>query len=261
VPLICGYGSEWDARRGQTKFWVELDNGAGYAGYGDRLPAARLDLLEQLRDLELPLSELGPYGDELVRDTEAWTRQVARFPGGRAAEPPYDFTRAMKNGAPLTVEFLEGPSHGTIAVEKAGTLELGTGRLFAGAPHSPREPVLERQVKPGRYPVFVSWAEIAGEPRRRSVLAWIRFSDEPVTRWEQALAEGQDVAELEPGDMFGCGIDSGCACFADPDDAGQCISFTSGWGDGQYACYWGYGQSGAEAVLVMDVELVSTLSD
>ena len=59
--MICGYGSEWDPKRGQIKCWVTLDNGAGYAGYGDGLPQARLDLREQLAELGLPLAELGSF--------------------------------------------------------------------------------------------------------------------------------------------------------------------------------------------------------
>ena len=122
----------------------------------------------------------------------------------------------------------------------------------------------------------MSWAEVSGEPRRRSVLAWVKFSDAPVWRWEQALSEDEDVASLEPGQMFGCPVDSGCACFAEPDaeqpegllDEGfdesiqagdHLVAFTSGWGDGKYACFWGLDADGATAVLTMDVELVASV--
>jgi hypothetical protein len=274
VPTISGFGSEWDPQRGQTKFWVELDNGAGYAGYGDRLPTARLDLHDQLQEIGLPLAQLGPYGQEIAGDLEAWTRLLARFPGGQAARPAYDYTSVMRHGAPITVEFAEGPSHGTVAVEQAGVLALASGSVYAGDPFGPREEAFVRCVQPGWYPVFVSWAEIEGEPRRRSVVAWLQFSDQPVTRWEQALTVEQDVASLEPGQMFGCPVDSGCACFADPGadrsedeldgniEESACVgdhlvAFTSGWGDGHYACFWGLDPRGEPSVLLLDAELIA----
>ncbi len=270
MPAIIAFGSEWDPKRGQTRFWVELDNGAGYAGFGSRLPEARGELRVQLEE---PLSELGPYGLEIAAGIAAWEKQVLRFPGGRAAQPAYDYSRAMKHGAPLTVEFIEGPSTGSMAVEQAGTVELNTGAISAGDPFVSRQPPFTRPAKPGRYPVFVSWADLPGEPRRRSVLSWIRLSTAPVVYWEQALTEDQLPEGLEPGEMFGVGVDSGCACWADADaepaggdwDDGieesvqggdHMVAFTTGWGDGQYACFWGLDSEGVEAVLVMDVELI-----
>jgi Protein of unknown function (DUF4241) len=278
MPTICGTGSEWDSRRGQTKFWVELDNGVGYAGYGDRLPAARLDLHRQLDEIDLPLAELGPLGVEIARDLEAWSRQISQFPGGRPAEPVFDYARAMADGAAITLDFAEGALSGTTAVEQAGILTTTSGQLYAGDPFGSRVTgAFTRTVVPGSYPVLISWAVVAGEPRRRSVIAWIQFLPAQVIRWEQALAEGQDVAWLEPGERFGCTVDSGCACFADAgvepgegeldvafDEASQCgphlVAFTSGWGDGQYACYWGFDEAGAPAVLLMDLELISSVA-
>ena len=275
MPAIIGFGSEWDLRRAQTKFWVELDSGAGYAAFGRRLPEARRELRAQLEELGLPLSELGPYGLEIAAEIAAWERQLLRFPGGRAAEPAYDYTRAMRHGAPLTVEFVDGSKTGSLAVEQAGTVGLRTGAISAGDPFVSRQPPFSRRAKPGRHPVFVSWAHLPGEPRRRSVLSWIRFSEAPVAHWEQALTEDQLPGQLDPGDMFGVGVDSGCACWADGDadlaGAGcedgfeesvqggdHMVAFTTGWGDGHYACFWGLDSKGIEAVLVMDVELISS---
>ena len=179
-------------------------------------------------------------------------------------------------GAKLAVEFIEGPSAGSIAVEQVGVVMLSTGAIYGGDPHGALQPSFTRRVRPGRYPVFVSWAELPGEPRRRSVLAWIRFSDALVTRWEQALMEDEVPEELEPGERFGAGVDSGCACWADADavfsgdelDGGgieesaqggdHMVAFTAGWGDGSYACFWGLDPQGGEAVLVMDVELIDS---
>lgn len=273
MPAIKGFGSEWEPRRGQTKFWVELDNGAGYAGFGNRLPEAKYELLAQLEELDLPLSGLGPYGLEIAEDIAAWEKQLLRFPGGRAAQPAFDYLRAMRHGAKLTVEFSGGPSTGCIAVQQAGTVELSTGAISAGDPFVSRQPPFTRRAKPGRYPVFISWAQLPGEPRRRSVLSWIRFSAEPVKHWDQAMTEDQLPEGLEPGEMFGVSVDSGCACWADAgaepaggewedgfeesvQGGGHMVAFTTGWGDGQYACFWGLDSEGAEAVLLMDVELI-----
>mgnify|MGYP001447823920 CR=1 FL=1 len=37
------------------------------------------------------------------------------------------------------------------------------------------------------------------------------------------------------------------------------VAFTTGWGDGQYACFWGLDQAEKPVALVMDVELVAGL--
>jgi hypothetical protein len=273
MPSITAFGSEWDPKRRQSKFWVELDTGAGHAGFGQRLPEARRDLQTQLAELKLPLIELGPYGLDLAAEIEAWEKQIQRFPGGRAAEAAYDYVRAMRHGAKLTVDFIEGPSVGTLAVEQIGEVVLTNGRISAGDPDQDRQPAFTRRVKPGRYPVFVSWAELPDEPRRRSVLAWMQFSKAPVMRWEQALTEDQLPSQLAPGEMFGVSVDSGCSSWADAGVEGvelfddepleesaqrgdHLVAFTTGWGDGQYACFWGLDARGGEAVLVMDVELV-----
>ena len=276
MAAITGFGSEWDAKRRQTKFWVELDNGAGYAGFGNDPDEARYGLRTQLDELGLTLSELGPYGQEIAGDIAAREKQIQRYPGGRAAEPAYDYQRAMRHGAKLTVEFLEGPSSGTIAVEQVGEVMLSTGAISAGDPYGVLHPAFTRRVRPGRYPVFVSWAELPGEPRRRSVVAWIRFSEALVANWEQALTEDDVLERLEPGERFGVGVDSGCACWADADveligdeledrvieesaqGGDHRVAFTTGWGDGQYACFWGLEAQGGEAVLVMDVELIES---
>lgn len=277
MPTITGYGSEWDSRRGQTKFWIELDNGVGYAGYGDRLPAAQQDLQSQLDDLGLGWAELGVYGAQIAESINDWSRLTARFPGGRPAQPAFDYSRAMVSGTPVTLQFAEGPATGVIAVVQAGTLELTNSRVFAGAPFGDRTNAYAADFAPGGYPVFVAWAEVEGEPRRRSALAWIQFRQGvPVARWEQALTDDQDPAQLEPGEMFGCPVSSGCACFADPsvppaeeefdegfDESMQLaphlVAFTTGWGDGQYACFWGLDQAEKPVALVMDVELVAGL--
>jgi hypothetical protein len=167
MPSIIGFGSEWDPKRRQSKFWVELDTGTGHAGFGERLPEARLDLQTQLNELGLPLAGLGPYGQDLAAEIEAWEKQMLRFPGGRAAEAAYDYLQAMRHGAKLTVDFIEGPSVGTIAVEQIGEVVLTKGRISAGDPDQDRPAAFTRRVKPCRYPVFVSWAELPDEPRRR----------------------------------------------------------------------------------------------
>ena len=252
MPSITGFGSEWDQRRAQTKFWVQLDNGAGYAGFGDELPRAKLDLQAQLEEIGLPLPQLGHYGEEIARQILEEARPVERLPG--------DYAELMKHGAPVTVEFLEGPSTGTVAVEQVGTLLLTSGRVCAFDPFGLRGEPFARSVAAGTYPVYVSWAEIEGEPRRRSIAAWVQFSSEAVARWE-------------PDGTSGCGVDSGSACFADADvetpeeetdrgfeESAQCgdhmVAFATGWGDGHYSCFWGLDARDAAAVLLMDVDLV-----
>ncbi len=114
--------------------------------------------------------------------------------------------------------------------------------------------------------------------------------DEPVASWELALVDSDEPDQLEPGEFFGYGVDTGAGAFADlsvsrllaewdsedfeeafdPDEfpeepvpghfdqvvdeesGANVIMVESGWGDGYYPTYVGRTESGEVACFVTD---------
>src|SRR5687767_838691 len=77
--------------------------------------------------------------------------------------------------------------------EELGVLTLPSGQVmacdptyevFSGKPYT-------RQVRPGRYPVVVTWVGEEEAPHGRVAAAAVVLRDEEPTRWELALTEGQ----------------------------------------------------------------------
>lgn len=50
----------------------------------------------------------------------------------------------------------------------------------------------------------------------RVAFARVDFSNMPITRWSQALVDGQKLSDLKPGEMFGYPVDAGTGSFYDP---------------------------------------------
>lgn len=107
--------------------------------------------------------------------------------------------------------------------------------------------------------------------------------------------EGQDTSALKEGHFFGYGVDSGTGCFIDlsaakvlelkmrenpdyyeeiiaamdrtyvstwswaniPLGKGNLVAFSSGFGDGGYASYWGLDAAGEISVVVTDFSVVN----
>src|SRR5262249_32622630 len=125
----------------------------------------------------------------------------------------------------------------------------------------------------------------------RIAFAKLQFADASIARWEIATRPGQDPISLKPDEIFGYGVDSGTGCFADSEaykligkadsefskkmmaesqkiyrhtrdwlsvetTAGVFAAFSSGFGDGFYASYFGYSATGAVVSLVTDFGLV-----
>ena len=121
--------------------------------------------------------------------------------------------------------------------------------------------------------------------------ALLRFSDEIPVQWQIATWPGDDMALIPEGQIIGYGVDMATGCFMDSDAAQvleaefsangvnymryldnqlekngriwadvtlnqtsglNVILFTSGFGDGVYASYWGYTADGQIACLVTD---------
>lgn len=178
-----------------------------------------------------------------------------------------------------------------------GGLNVQTGRVIAAdALASAREArPFVNEFPHGEFPVELAVARYDdGGNDERVAFARIKFSDAPPARWEGALSEGEDPSELEEGELFGYGVDSGRGAFldtrgqaelvdfleneADPYDQledaleksyrdtrdwllwqrnGATVAFfSSGLGDGFYPSFIGYDADGAICRLVTDFGLV-----
>jgi hypothetical protein len=180
----------------------------------------------------------------------------------------------------------------TFDVYLLGQLSLPSGRIVAadGFIMFDAKP-FSRSVKPGSYPVTVAVALLGND--QRIAFAQIRFSEQRVAKWEMAVKPGQDPAKLEAGETCGYGVDSGTGSFADPGAQdvlsarssrslvkqamtemkkvreptrdwvlidtpnGSAALFSSGWGDGGYASYFGLNERGEAVALVTDFEVMN----
>ena len=198
-----------------------------------------------------------------------------------------DFDAAFTDGQRFLTE------HGGIlpvAVREVGRLVVTSGRIIVCDPSygSGRTP-LERTISPGKYPVVLSSAD------GRICCAMLRLRKRKVVRWEMAVWPGQSTADLEGDDYYGYGVDAGTAAFLDADQdarldqlyeddrglfdhrartrddpfagewaervfdeqsGGNLLAFTSGYGDGRYASYWGLDSKGEPVCLVTDFNML-----
>jgi hypothetical protein len=133
---------------------------------------------------------------------------------------------------------------------------------------------------PGHYPVILTIAHIPNNHDQRVAYATLRLREETPVHWQMAVSADQDLNSLEVGEIFGYGVDTGTGCFMDYDvnqmlnnlteiepfinqlqadlqktyidtwdwanicldksTQANIIAFSSGWGDGLYATYFGY---------------------
>lgn len=195
----------------------------------------------------------------------------------------YDFTRAFQDGATCTA----GKHTFTMQTMRIGDLTVQTGRIVACDPFVESEASpLVAAIPQGEYPVFLSRATI--EPNhQRNACAMLKITDALPVRWEMAMRPEQNLANL----YF---VDAGVGCFMDvaaaqvldarlrademyhenlidalnanqyvyanfaltPEIDANCIMFSSGWGDGIYASFWGYDVDDHIACLVTDFQVI-----
>jgi hypothetical protein len=148
-----------------------------------------------------------------------------------------------------------------------------------------------QQFPTGEFPIQLSIAYL--EKKGETVaMARIKFSDEPVAKWEYALLEGQKKAPIGQGDDIGYVVDAGYGIFVDKNaidslpakelaklsrdiykqinqkyskgwsadmysfgNDDNLAAFTSGFGDGRYASYVGFDSNGKPCRLVTDFAL------
>ena len=181
-------------------------------------------------------------------------------------------------------------------VRKIGELAVPTGAVLAcepvvgydGAAFTTRIPV-------GIYPVILSVAKFKYD--ERVAYAKLQISEKPSVRWEMAAVSGQDIDSLAADEVFGYPVDSGTGCFMDAETAGvfadvidedyahlmlgemdknytptwswadfkfngtsgNLITFSTGFGDGVYASYFGFDKDDKIAALVTDFALFEEL--
>jgi hypothetical protein len=197
-----------------------------------------------------------------------------------------DFEGAFTDG---TVFVCPDRGEMQVTVRELGTLVTPSGKIVAGEPDQIGYPEnripFEFRIKPGRYPVIMS------EATDLCACLGVRISSKRPIRWEMATRPGENLAGLAEGQCFAYGVDRGTGGFADADALLQlansrswfedvipridkaefrsgrryCVNFTldertganligcdAGYGDGAYASYWGYDDSGEPTWLVTD---------
>jgi len=134
-----------------------------------------------------------------------------------------------------------------------------------------------------------------GAVDQRVACAMVRFTAAKPAAWDLAVWPGQDASTLPVGKFFGYGVDAGMGCFIDKDalqalskedveeffhqrllgemekggeyrdwanividqqTGGNLVAFSSGYGDGAYASYWGVGAAGGLCCLVTDFAIL-----
>jgi hypothetical protein len=176
---------------------------------------------------------------------------------------------------------------GTLRFEAIGLppIRVSSGRITASDGYIWDNDPFTQGVPIGNHPLTLGIALINED--QRIAFAQIRFSPGPAVRWSMGLVPGQDASSLEPDSIFGYGVDSGTGSLGDSKayelvsgsgielanrmmeesrkvyrhtrdwltietPAGSMAIFSSGYGDGLYASYFGHSVDGEVVSLVAD---------
>jgi len=252
------------------------------AGQEKTIPASRkLRFAVSRVAKEMVLGRAGPMPD-LFKDPE-----LAEFKFSTDSTELADPSLFIGElGGPLAVA--RDGSNVSLVVRRLADLWLPTGRIVAADAMIGGSEPFARSVPAARYPTAIA---IALETSERVAFAIIRFSEARVAKWEMAVPEGKDASALKSGQVFGYGVDSGTGSFCDASvqqlllevneaDAGfferaveemgagrwlhvetpqgSLALFSSGFGDGRYASYFGLDEAGNPAMLVTDFQVVKS---
>ncbi len=179
------------------------------------------------------------------------------------------------------------------ATTDIGKLNIKDGKIIACDPICLYfEDPFEADFPIGEYPVELAIASINDDDQRIG-FARIKFSDAKPVKWDFALTDGQDPADLDGDEYFGYGVDSGTGAFMDTSGyaeyeqlykdeeafadlkdqieqnykdtrswllwqgaEGNAALFSSGYGDGMFASYIGYDEKARICRLVTDFGLL-----
>jgi hypothetical protein len=179
----------------------------------------------------------------------------------------------------------------TARVVHVGDLMVSTGRIVACDPLAEQGAPFTTAVPSGRHPVFLSSVSFP-DGDRRVAGAMLHFGETAPATWRLALRPGQNPRSFLAFPGYGVETGTGCftdesfyaappaenstaahesgsdkvgellAQLEDPDhpwatlDApsgtSNLIAFSSGWGDGAYASFFGYDSAGVMVCLVTD---------
>lgn len=221
----------------------------------------------------------------------------ACFPAGLApaAEASWPLPQSILFSQAFGPGFTVTPPDGPIQLSglEIGKLAVPSGRIVACDPFvCDGIEAFSRRVPVGKFPVQLAVARLShGE--ERVAFARILFADRPAARWVMALRPGQIPRELEPGHIYGYGVDTGTGAFMDaeaqaayvaatadeaaterlvtalndapvgsrawllrPFGHANVVMFSSGFGDGFYASYFGLDGAGRVVALVTDFGVV-----
>lgn len=218
---------------------------------------------------------------------------------------PFDtiqFVPANINAKPVLLEtaFIKGTKDKikSLAFEMygitLGKIKITSGKIIACDPFLIDQygQPFTQQFPTGEFPVELSIARL-DKKGETVAMARIKFSDEPVAKWEYALLKDQKKAPIGQGDDIGYVVDAGYGIFVDQKaidslpgkelaqlsrdiykqinkkyskgwsadmhsfgNDNNLAAFTSGFGgDGRYASYVGYDASGKPCRLVTDFAL------
>lgn len=180
-----------------------------------------------------------------------------------------------------------------------GKIDLPSGKVVACDPAmSYQQEAFTTQFPTGQFPVQLAIAKVNEDKNQLVGFSRIKFSDEPVLRWEFALKKGQQPISLFGTSWYYYPVDGGLGHFIDEnsfnkmekmDEATRSdilnnlfeqldkhtiqswqfantnykgfniVAFTSGLGDGRYATYIGFDKNGNPCRLLTDFGLVNWL--
>lgn len=109
------------------------------------------------------------------------------------------------------LQHISSASHSALRPEQLSELNIITGRIVACDPLVSHRTPFERNVPPGKYPLFAWWHT----EEERIAAAELRFAEEKAVRWEMATKPGQHISELKEGYTYGYPVDTGLGCFGD----------------------------------------------
>jgi hypothetical protein len=121
-----------------------------------------------------------------------------------------DYSALLQDGLEVRTEWGDA----NLKRHAIGELVTPTGKIVACDPLVfPETSAFTVELAPGRYPVSLSVAHFDRD--QRVAYSSILIKEGPVHHWEMALLAGQDVASLEPDEIFCYGVDAGIGSFMD----------------------------------------------